>query len=447
MVSDVTVCVELRTMRALHPSNFEQPEKSCFEKVLFDNLLEFYGKRRKESLMRRTPKEELANRIRALQKRMASESIDAALIVQNADLLYFAGTVQQSFFFVPVSGEPLLFVRKNPERARDESTLDHVIPVGSPRDLPAMLSERGYGKPGRLGMELDVLPVNHYFRFLKLLNPGGIVDIWPAVQAVRLIKSGYEIHLIQEAAVLTDYMVEIARKSLREGMTDVELAGAVESAARAKGHQGAVRMRSFNQEIYWGYLVSGPDSAEPSFIDTTTGGRGVSVAFPSGAGLRTISRHEPVIFDLVGVVEGYNSDETRTLCIGPLPEKLDRAYQVSLDILTTLETMIRPGAACGDFFSEAERIAGLQGLGEHFMGFGRQRAGFCGHGIGIELDELPVLMKGNGMSLETGMVFTIEPKFVFPGLGSVGVEDNFAVTETGGRKLTQTTYEVDVTGR
>jgi Xaa-Pro dipeptidase len=396
--------------------------------------------------MRRTPKEELANRIRALQGRMASESIDAALIVQNADLLYFAGTLQQSFLFVPVGGEPLLFVRKNQEEAREESTLDHVIPVGSPRDLPAMISEKGYGKLDRLGMELDVLPVNHYFRFQKLLNPSGIVDIWPAVQAVRMIKSSHEINLLQEAAVLTDYMVGVARKSLREGMTEVELAGIIESAARTRGHQGMVRMRSFNQEIYWGYLVSGPDSAAPSFIDTTTGGKGVSVAFPSGAGLRVIGRNEPVIFDLVGVAEGYNSDETRTLCLGRLPEKLDRAYQVSLEILRTLEAMIRPGAACGDFFLEAERIAGIHGLGAHFMGFGKQKAGFCGHGIGIELDELPVLMKGNRMPLSPGMVFTIEPKFVFPGLGSVGVEDNFAVTEGGSRKLTISTYEVDITG-
>lgn len=394
--------------------------------------------------MRRTPKEELANRIRALQGCMASESINAALIVQNADLLYFAGTVQQSFLFVPVSGEPLLFVRKNPEQAREESALDHVIPVGSPRDLPAMLSEKGFGKLDRLGMELDVLPVNHYFRFQKLLNTGGIVDIWPAIQAVRMIKSTHEISLLQEAAVLTDYMVGVARKSLREGITEVELAGIIELAARTKGHQGMVRMRSFNQEIYWGYLVSGPDSAAPSFIDTTTGGRGVSVAFPSGAGLRVIGRNEPVIFDLVGVADGYNSDETRTLCLGSLPAKLDRAYQVSLEILRTLERMIRPGIACGDFFSEAERIAGVHGLGEHFMGFGKQKAGFCGHGIGIELDELPVLMKGNRMPLSLGMVFTVEPKFVFPGLGSVGVEDNFAVTEKGSRKLTLSTYDVQV---
>jgi Xaa-Pro dipeptidase len=205
-----------------------------------------------------------------------------------------------------------------------------------------------------------------------------------------------------------------------------------------------VRMRSFNQEIYWGYLVSGPDSAEPSFIDTTTGGRGVSVAFPSGAGLRGIGRHEPVLFDMVGVVDGYNSDQTRTLSLGPLSDRLDKAYRICLEILHTLEEMIGPGACTGDLYLRAEKLAAAHGLGDHFMGWGNRRPVFCGHGIGIELDELPVLMKGNKAPRLPGMVFTIEPKFIFPGLGSVGVEDNFAVTETGGMKLTGAAYEVEV---
>ncbi len=394
--------------------------------------------------MRRTPKEELDSRIRALQGRMAAEHFDGALIVQNADLLYFAGTVHPSHLFIPAAGEPLLFVRRNLERVREESLLDHIVPAGSARDLPALLAERGYGTFPRLGMELDVLPVNQSGRFQTLLAPGRIVDISPAVQAVRAVKSPHEIGLMREAAALADYMVEVARTSLREGMTEVELAGAIESAARARGHQGLVRMRSFNQEIYWGYLVSGPDGALPSFIDTTTGGRGVSIAFPSGAGSRAIRQHEPVIFDLVGIVEGYNSDETRTLCLGPLPDRLAKAYQVSLEILRSLEAMIRPGIAAGELFSAAERIADLHGLGGHFMGHGDRKAGFCGHGIGIELDELPVIVKGNAMTLSAGMVFTLEPKFVFPGIGVVGVEDNFVVTATGSMKLTKAAYDVDV---
>jgi len=394
--------------------------------------------------MRKTPREELQRRTKALQGRMASDGIDGTLILQNADLFYFAGTVHPSYLFIPATGDPILMVRKNLGRVREESEMESVCSINSPRDLPGILAEKGYARHGRLGMELDVLPVNVYRRFCNALDPGEIADISPAVQAVRAVKSRYEIGIMKEAAALCDFMVGVARTSLREGMREVELAGAIESAARARGHQGMVRMRSFNQEIYWGYLVSGPDSAEPSFIDTTTGGRGVSIAFPSGAGLRGIGRHEPVLFDLVGVADGYNSDQTRTLSLGSLPDRLDKAYKVSLEILHALEEMVGPGVSAEDFYLKAETIAADFGLGDHFMGCGGRRPAFCGHGIGIELDELPVLMKGNRTPLAPGMVFTLEPKFIFPGLGAVGVEDNFTVTERGAEKLTNSTYDVEV---
>ena len=393
---------------------------------------------------RRTPKAELDGRATALQGRMAQKGIDSALIVQNADLLYFAGTVQPALLLMPAVGEPFLFVRRNRGRAREESLLSHVVPMDNPRDLPELLKGCGMRRTGRLGMELDVLPANLASRFQKLLSPEEVVDISPAIQAVRAVKSAYEIGLIGEAAAMADFMFGTARSSLHAGMTELELAGRIESEARARGHQGFVRMRAFNQEIYWGYLISGPDSAVPAFIDTTSGGKGVSVAFPSGAGPRRIGRREPVIFDLVGIAEGYNSDQTRTLCIGPLPAALDKALEVSLDILRALAGMAGPGVPAGELFQKAERIAAAAGLEEHFMGHGREKARFCGHGIGIELDELPVLAQGNRMPLVPGMVFTIEPKFAFPGVGAVGVEDNFAVTEDGLRRLTVSNYDVEV---
>ena len=394
--------------------------------------------------VRRTPKTELDSRASALQGRMAEAGIDGALIVQNADLLYFAGTVQPSFLYIPSAGEPLLFVRRNPGRACEESLLKRIIPMNSPRDLPGLLAGCGVPRAARLGMELDVLPANLTTRFQRLLAPDGIVDLSPSVQAVRAVKSAYEIGLIGEAAAMADLMLGTARRSLREGMTELELAARIEAEARAHGHQGFVRMRAFNQEIYWGYLISGPDSAAPSFIDTTSGGRGVSVAFPSGAGPRRIGRREPVLFDLVGIVEGYNSDQTRTLSIGPLPAALDKALKVSLDILHALAEMAGPGVPAGELFRRAAQIAAAAGLEEHFMGHGREKALFCGHGIGIELDELPVLAGGNRTPLVPGMVFTIEPKFAFPGIGAVGVEDNYAVTEDGLQRLTVSNYDVEV---
>jgi len=396
--------------------------------------------------MLKTPREELGRRIASLQARMAQDDIAAALIVQNVDLYYFTGTVQQAQFLVPRDGDPVLFARKNPERVREESTVENIVPLSSPKDLPARCADFGYGHFERLGMELDVLPVNQYFRYLKTLRPKEIVDISPAIRAVRMVKSSYEIGLMEEVAVLADFMVQTAREALKAGVTEIEIAARVEAAARARGHQGLARMRGFNQEVYWGHLVAGPDAAVPTFVDFITGGRGLNLAFPSGSSTRPIKRHEPVVCDLCAVMYGYHVDQTRTMSVGPLPDRLKHAYDVSLVILHALERMIRPGLVSGEIFGEGERIAASQGLAHHFMGYGSGKASFVGHGVGLELDEIPVLTREAKVPLEPGMVLAVEPKFTFPGLGVVGVEDNFVVTESGCAKLNGASYTVEVSG-
>jgi len=394
----------------------------------------------------KTPREELDRRTEALQAYMTAQEIDGALIAQNADLYYFTGTVPQGWLYIPVSGKPLLFIRKNISRVVDETALERVLPGRSPKDLAALISDHGYRSPRRLGMELDVLPVSQYMRLEAALKPAGVVDISPAVQAIRAVKSEYEIAIIRDAAMLADTMVATARRTLREGMTEVELAAGIEAAARVKGHPGLVRLRAFNAEMYWGPVVSGPDAAEPAFVDTTEGGRGTSLALPAGAGFRIIRQGDPVIVDMAATLRGYNADITRTLCLGKLADKHYRAFRVSVEILEALEDLMRPGISTADIYTEAEKIAGKNGLADHFMGYGIEKAGFCGHGIGIELDETPIFSRNGKGILEPGIAFALEPKFTFPGEGIVGVEDSYVVTGKGVEKMTKSSYVVEVGG-
>jgi len=375
---------------------------------------------------------------------MAAREIDGALILENTNLFYFSGAVPQGGLFVPLDDAPLLFVRRNPERIRRDSELKAVVPVSSLQEIPEVLARCGFGRLRRLGMELDVLPVNHYRRWCETLNPGEIVDIWPLVRQVRMIKSAYEVGVARLAADLADYMVTVAKDNLREGITEVELAAVIEGAARQRGHQGLVRMRGFNQEVYWGHLLSGPAAASLTFVDSPTGGMGLSAASPQGSGFRKIGRREPVIVDLVGAWGGYIVDQTRTLSLGPLPNLPACAYETAVVIESSLAAAVAPGILAGDLYELAQQLAADAGLAEHFLGCGELRAGFCGHGIGLELNEAPVIAGGSKMPLAAGMVLALEPKFSFPDLGVVGVEDTFLVTEAGVDKLTGASYEVIV---
>jgi Xaa-Pro dipeptidase len=389
----------------------------------------------------KTPGSELLARLEKLQTNMAAADVDGALIVGNTNLFYFSGAIQQACLFIPREGSPLFFVRRNPERARIDSVLETIIPVASFQEIPQIMADHGIGRIRKLGMELDILPVNHYFRWHQTLNPSEIVDIWPAIQKVRMIKSPYETGIIRTAAKLADFMVATARAHLRVGIREVELAAIVEGEARKRGHQGLVRTRGFNQEVYWGHLLSGPEAASLTFVDSPTGGMGLSPASPQGSGFRKIGRLEPVIIDLVGSVGGYIVDQTRTFFIGFPPKVLARAYEASIEIENALAAAIRPGVPAGDIFRQAQQMAADFDLEEHFMGYGSMRAEFCGHGIGLELDEAPVIAAAEKTLLANGMVLALEPKFSFPDLGVVGVEDTFLVTETGVEKLTGASYE------
>ncbi len=384
-----------------------------------------------------TPRDELARRINALQRHLVAHDLDAALVTQNVDLLYFAGSMQSGVLIVPAGGRPLYAVRRVLERARKESALDQIGALGSFRDLPGLLHEVAGGEPHRVGMALEVLPVVIRDRFAAALPNVAIADVSRPIRLVRSVKSPYELDKMRDAARLAETMLNVGIAQLREGITEVELAGRVEAAARREGHQGVVRVRGWNQEVYWGCLLSGESGAVASFPDLPLAGEGLGPAMPYGSGRRRIVAGEPVIFDYTAALDGYICDQTRTLVIGVLPERLQRAHDVAVEVLKTVEAAIKPGVSPQKLYRLAVDQARRAGYEDAFMGHGPLRARYVGHGVGLELDEWPVLADGFTDPLEPGTVFCVEPKMVFPGLGAVGIEDEFAVTAAGAERITR----------
>ncbi len=384
--------------------------------------------------MRHTPRGELTRRTAGLQNLMRQEGIEGAVIVQNADLFYFTGTVQRSHLFIPADGKPVLMVKKSYPRAREESALEEIIPLDNFKDLPGTIGAYGYKNLDKIGLEIDVLPAALYLKYQKLFFPAEIVDVSPLIRRVRMVKSAYEIDLIKEAADLNRTFFSRVKDFLREGVSEVELAGQLEAVYRRHGHQGYVRMRGFNQEIMYGHLMSGRNLAVPSFLDSPEGGPGLNPSFPQGAGFKKIGRNEPVMVDYVGVLNGYMVDQARIFCLGRLPEKFERAHRAAIDIQDQIKKAARPGVLCEELYNLAVSMASEYGLKEHFMGH-PDPAPFIGHGLGIELDELPVLARGFKIPLEEGMTLALEPKFIFPD-GEVGIENTFVVRDHGLETLT-----------
>jgi Xaa-Pro dipeptidase len=384
-----------------------------------------------------TPKSELDNRCFALQALMAAEGLDAVIIVQNADLFYFTGTIQSGCLYIPVAGDPIYMVRRDAGRARSESSLVEICPFSSMREIPGILAGYSLPVPKRIGMEFDVLPVSFFERYRMVFPAALIQDATPLIRRVRMKKSSYEVEIMREAARQVDTVYRHACTTIREGMTDLELAAELEYVARREGHLGHIRMRVFNGEMIFGHTFSGADGALPAYTDTPLGGAGLHPSFGQGCGRKAIKASEPIVVDFAGSCDGYLVDQTRIFAVGSLPEKLLTGHEDMLAVQECMKQLAVPGAVWGDIYDACLALAVDRGHADNFMGYRGSQVSFIGHGVGIEIDEYPFLARGfSDMRLEAGMVFAFEPKLVFPELGAVGIENTFYLSENGLEQLT-----------
>jgi Xaa-Pro dipeptidase len=224
-------------------------------------------------------------------------------------------------------------------------------------------------------------------------------------------------------------------------MREIDIAAEFEYRLRKAGSEGYVRSRAYNQELFMGLAVSA-GAASYGFLDGPVTGRGLSSASPQGASEYLVRENEPILLDYSFVHQGYISDMARVFVFGSLDAVLQRAFDVSLEIQQALQNALKPGADCEELFCMAAAIAERAGFGDNFMGMPGEQAKFVGHGVGLELDELPILAKKQNAQLRAGQTIAIEPKFLIPGKGGIGIENTFAVTVDGGEKITAMPDEI-----
>lgn len=385
--------------------------------------------------------DELLNRQQRLQQLMKQRGVDAFVITHNVGLYYFAGSMQTGYLMIPSEGEATFFVRKSVSRARSEYA-GRVEPLESLTELQSRLEQERpdlyRGKELVFATEFDVLPVSYYQRLQKALPGVRWVDGTMLTRETRMIKTPYEIRKIKESAMVLHTALERSLSYIHVGMSELEMISRIEHDMRQLGHIGLMRMRAYNQQNSSGIIVSGASAAFPTSFDGPAGGEGLSAAFPFGASRRTFEKNVPILIDVGCCIDGYHIDQSRTIVFGELPDDLQYAYDAAERIAKQTETNMRAGTVCERLYLDAVTMAEAEGLVDHFMGFKADRAKFLGHGIGLELDEFPVLAEKFTYPLQPGMVIAVEPKFTFPGRGVVGTEDTYLITETGCERISMT---------
>jgi len=381
------------------------------------------------------PAPEISRRISALQDRLIETGLGGCLLLQNTDIFYFSGTMQSGALFIPVRGEPVFWIRRGLDRARAESPLNDIrLQDTLGKTCREITTRLPTGKS--LGLELDVLPTRIFQRYGNELPHLQLSDISPLIRSLRALKSDYELECIKKACRIASEIFAVAKTLIKPGITELELQAALEYQARIRGHLGIARMRGWNNELFFGHVISGAAAAVRGYMDAPTNGVGLSPAFPQGATIQTLQPGIPVSIDFMVNYQGYLNDATRMFCLGEPDKKLARAHHDLLDLNRRLLAVIKPGVKAESIFETAMDLADKMGYGDNFLGSGRDRVSFVGHGVGLEVDEFPFLARGSKQILEPGMIFALEPKFIFPGRGVATIENTYLLKESDIERLT-----------
>ncbi len=388
------------------------------------------------------PATEIQYRCSQLQLALQANGIDAGIIIQRVDLLYFTGTAQNGVLYMPSQGDPLLFIKRYFPRARKESPLNQVWPMQSIRDIPNLVTKHHGQQLRIIGLEFDVMPVSEFRFFEKLFPSQKLVDLSSIILDIRKLKSTWDIKQMERAAEMSALTFDYMGQILMPGMTEMEFAGKFEAFARQAGHGGQLRVRNYQTEGYPWHVLSGSSGGMIGLLDSPASGAGSSHAFPCGAGTRKIRAREPIMVDFASVRNGYHMDETRMFVIGKMSSDAYAASQAAITIQQELLASIRPGSCAHDIYCRSVEIAEALGFKDSYLGVPGHQVSFIGHGIGYELIEPPFIAAGKEDLLLPGMTIAFEPKFVFADQFAAGLESVFHITESGAQLISKTPVKI-----
>jgi Xaa-Pro aminopeptidase len=339
----------------------------------------------------------------------------AVLLVSNRSCILFTDGRYRSQAQEEVRGAKIVIARKSPLLAAGEWLATHR--VGSPRSAERSKQREwkpltsGKSRSIALGFEPESLTAGARDRLRTALK--GKARLRPApplVERARMVKDAFEIALIRRAVALGASLFNVARERIRPGVTEVEVAGAMEYEARRAGAEGM----SFPT-----ILASGTRSA-------IVHGRASNAPIPARGF---------VVCDFGVILAGYCSDRTRTVHVGQPTDEARSLYASVLEAQAAAIGTVRPGATAGDVDSAARRVLRQRKLARYFTHS-------TGHGLGLEIHEAPRLAAAQDQKLEPGMVITIEPGVYVPGKWGVRIEDVVLVTSSGCDVLNPTDKEL-----
>jgi Xaa-Pro aminopeptidase len=369
------------------------------------------------------------------------------LVFSRLNIYYFSGSFASGVFWLPLDGDPVLFCRRGEERAKRESSIKHIHSFRSYRDIESILDASNASLPVLLAAEMNGLSWTLSNSLIKHLSAHQFFPADRIIGMSRAKKSPYELTILREAgAKHANCLTKLLPLHLHEGMSELQICHQVLELFLSEGHLGILRMENYGEEAFLGFVSVGDSANYPSVFNGPVGLRGAHPATPHmGSADVRWTKGKPLTIDNGFTLAGYMTDKTQVFWLGDkknMPVHARKAHTFCIDLQARIAELLKPGMLPSDIWKHC--LAEVEGSAwsEGFMGLGKNKVSFVGHGIGLAIDEYPVLTHGFDLPLEEGMTLAVEPKIGIPGFGMVGVENTFEVTINGGKSLTGENFDV-----
>ena len=383
-------------------------------------------------------------------RKLLKEHLPAAegiVVFSRLNIYYLTGTFGNGLVWLPLEGDPVLLCRRGCERAKIESPIRNIVPFYSYKDVEAALRDAGSPLGRAVAAEMNGLSWTLGNSFMKYLPGRDFLSGDRVLSLARSRKTAWELERLRTAGEKhRACLVDLLPGQLRKGMSEFEMAHVISHLFFKEVHHGILRMENYGEEVYLGHISIGESGNYPSVFNGPLGLRGVHPAVPH-MGSNHVHWQEgmPLSIDNGFMHEGYQTDKTQVYWLGErsaIPATIQAALDCCVEIQARIAGNLKPGVRPSELWEQSLELAKKRGFEDGFMGLGRNKVAFVGHGIGLAIDEYPAVAKGFDMPLEEGTVLAIEPKIGLTGIGMVGVENTFVVTERGGECLTGEKYDI-----
>ncbi len=363
------------------------------------------------------------------------------LFFSRLALYYMTGTYADGIFYLPLQGAPLLLLQRGAERAHLESPLNAIHHLPAWDKLADFCQELGTPLATCIAAEMGALPWNMATVLQQGLKDSTFVNVDSIFMQARSRKSLWELKKMRlTGARHHEGVFKRIPQRIHAGMSERGLSIISWQVFFELGHSGMNRMGHFGEECFLGHIAAGDNGNYPSHFNGPLGLKGEHPAVPYMGNAHTIWQKDQILaMDIGYALEGYHTDKTQVYYSGKIesmPAKARHAHDACIEIQQRAAERLRPGAIPSEIWDEAKKSAQRLGIEEGFMGLDGNKVPFLGHGIGLVIDEYPVIAPRFDAPLVEGMTLALEPKVGIRGMGMVGVENTYEVTAQGGASLT-----------